>query len=66
YAWIRDQLDLEKGDASDVDIITRRRQLATSFRASTSISVSYTFGSIFNNVVNPRFEGGGTGMIIIG
>jgi hypothetical protein len=22
------------------------------------IGLSYTFGSIFNNVVNPRFEGG--------
>ena len=59
YAWIRDQLDLEAGEVSEVDILTRRRQLATSFRASTNFGVSYTFGSIFNNVVNPRFGGRG-------
>jgi len=59
---VRDQLYLAKGELSDEDILVRRRQLASSFSYFGGIGVSYTFGSIFNNVVNPRFEGasGGT------
>jgi len=41
------------------DILLRRRQLQTDYNYSTSISLSYAFGSIFNNVVNPRIGGGG-------
>ncbi len=44
------------------DILARRRQLQTDYSYSTSISLSYAFGSIFNNVVNPRLGGGGMGM----
>lgn len=52
---IRDQLYLQAGDASDEEILLRRRQLATGYRYSLSMGFSYTFGSIFNNVVNTRF-----------
>jgi hypothetical protein len=53
---VHDQLYLPRGEASDEDILVRQRQLATSYRYGVSFSVSYTFGSIFNNVVNPRFR----------
>jgi hypothetical protein len=56
---IRDQLYLKAGDATDEEILLRRRQLATSYRYRFSVGVTYTFGSIFNNVVNPRFREGG-------
>ncbi len=52
---IRDQLYLRLGDATDEEILLRRRQLATSYRYRFSVGASYTFGSIFNNVVNTRF-----------
>lgn len=52
---IHDQLYLPAGDASDEEILLRRRQLATSYRYRFSVGVTYTFGSIFNNVVNTRF-----------
>lgn len=52
---IRDQLYLRAGDATDEEILLRRRQLATGYRYSFSMGFSYTFGSIFNNVVNTRF-----------
>jgi hypothetical protein len=42
----------------------RQRQLATSYSYSVYFGVSYTFGSIFNNVVNPRFGSSGGGMIM--
>ena len=61
YAWVRDQLFLPAGAASTEEILLRQRQLETSFTYFTSIGFSYQFGSIFNNVVNPRFGGGGGG-----
>jgi hypothetical protein len=66
YSWIRDQLYIEAGDLTDEEVLLRQRQLATSHRWFTSFGISYRFGSIFNNVVNPRFGGrGGEGMIIM-
>ena len=52
---IRDQLYLKAGEATDEEILLRRRQLATGYRFRFSVGFSYTFGSIFNNVVNTRF-----------
>ncbi len=54
---IRNQLYLPKEDLTDEEILLQRRQLATDSRYSLSFGFSYTFGSIFNNVVNPRFSG---------
>lgn len=52
---IRDQLYLKAGEATDEEILLRRRQLATGYRFRFSMGFSYTFGSIFNNIVNTRF-----------
>lgn len=51
---IRDQINLPEGDASLEDILLRQRQIATDFEVSTGIGLSYTFGSVFNNIVNTR------------
>jgi len=51
---IRDQISLEKGDASIQDILLRQRQIATNFSTEIGIGLSYTFGAAFNNVVNMR------------
>lgn len=59
YQWIRDQLGIRRGEIDDDEILTRQRELATSFRYFTSFGIQYRFGSIFNNVVNPRFGGSG-------
>jgi hypothetical protein len=55
YARIHDQLSLSKGDATLDEILLRRRELATDYDYSISVGISYTFGSVFSNVVNPRF-----------
>jgi hypothetical protein len=52
---IHDQLSIVKGDASVEDIYLRRTQLETQYSYWTSVGFSYTFGSIYSNVVNPRF-----------
>jgi hypothetical protein len=54
---IRDQLYLPAGDADPEEILLQRRQLGTGYRYSGSMGLSYTFGSIFADVVNPRFTG---------
>lgn len=55
YSRIHDQLNLPKGDATIDEILLRRKELATDYEYSLSVGLSYTFGSIFSNVVNPRF-----------
>jgi len=39
------------------DLLTGSRQYATQRRTNIYFSVNYRFGSIYNNVVNPRFNG---------
>ncbi len=55
YSIIHDQINLPKGDLSPEEILTRRRQQQTTYSYSFRFGFSYTFGSIYNNVVNPRF-----------
>jgi hypothetical protein len=51
---IHDQLYLPKGEASLDEVLLKRRQLATTFDVDVRVSLRYTFGSIFNNVINQR------------
>jgi hypothetical protein len=64
-SFIRDQLYLPRGDLSDQERLLRLRQLATSYTYLVSLGLSYSFGSIFNNIVNPRFGGTSGGFTII-
>jgi len=50
-------LSLPKGGASLEEVLLRRKMLETSYTYYFSIGLSYTFGSIYSNVVNPRFGG---------
>jgi hypothetical protein len=62
---IRDQLHLPAANLSDEEILTRQRQLATSYSYFGGVGLSYTFGSILNNIVNPRFSGSNGGFISV-
>jgi hypothetical protein len=55
----RDQLSLRRGDATNEEILVRQRELATGYEYEFSFGIRYSFGSIFNNVVNPRFRNAG-------
>ena len=61
---IRDQIYIPLEELSDEDILLGRRQLPTNSSWQMSTGFSFTFGSIYNNVVNNRFGfvGGGEGM----
>jgi hypothetical protein len=64
-AIVHNQLGLVKGGATQQEILLRLRELETQFEYFTSFGLTYTFGSIYNNVVNPRFgNAGGGGMTI--
>ena len=52
---IRDQLFIPARGATDEEILLRQRRLESGYEYSTSFTVTYTFGSIFSSIVNPRF-----------
>lgn len=56
YSRVRDQITIPKGDATDQEIFLELRELATDYRANVQVGLSYTFGSFFNTIVNPRFN----------
>jgi hypothetical protein len=71
YSIINDQLSLPKGDITLDQQLLQQRQLATTYQYGVSLGFRFTFGSLYNNIVNPRlstlrffdggFGGGGPG-----
>lgn len=64
---VRDQLSLPGAGLTPVEVVARQQALATNYRYFMFFGLRYQFGSIFNNVVNPRFgnlSGGGGGFTI--
>jgi hypothetical protein len=55
-ATIYNQIYVQKRGATDEEILLNQRQQQTPYRFFGDISLSYTFGSIFNSIVNPRFN----------
>ncbi len=55
-AKVNDQLFLRRGGATDSEVLTRQRALATNFRIGGSVGLTFTFGSIYNTFVNPRLD----------
>jgi hypothetical protein len=56
YSFIHDQVSLRKGDVSIEDVLLNRQELSTTYSFYSSFGLTYTFGSIYNNVVNPRLN----------
>ena len=52
---IRDQIYLAKRNMSSEDILLQRQALESGFNYSAGLSITFTFGSKYNNVVNSRF-----------
>ncbi len=55
--YVRDQISLPAEEATSEEVLVNQRQLATSYRYYMFFGVSYSFGSIFSPIVNPRFGG---------
>lgn len=59
YAYselVRDQIYLPKGSATEQEVLTRQRQIASSYNFYSGFGFNYRFGSKLNNFVNPRFR----------
>lgn len=56
YDAIHDQINLRKESASGDQVLLAQRELSTSYSFYAWFGLNYRFGSIYNNVVNPRFS----------
>ena len=54
---VHNQVNLVKGDVTEQEVLTRKRQLASNYNYYTAFGLAFRFGSILNNFVNPRFDG---------
>jgi len=57
YSRINDQLSLPKGELTQEEILLSLKQMTMTYSYNCYVSFSYAFGSIYSNVVNPRFSG---------
>lgn len=52
---LRDQLSLPLRGATEEEVLLRLRRLQSGYEHGFNLSLTYTFGSIFSSIVNPRF-----------
>lgn len=57
FSLLHNQVELANGGATPQEVYLRVRQLKTNYNYYVWCGASYTFGSIYSNVVNPRFAG---------
>ncbi len=55
-ARVNDQIYLPRAGNTEEEILLQRQALQTGFRITTNIGIRYTFGSIYNTIVNQRFS----------
>jgi hypothetical protein len=56
YSAIHDQISLPAVGATLDQILLMRKDQATTFSFRFNLGLSFTFGSMYSNVVNPRFD----------
>ncbi len=64
---VHDQLYIAAAGLSRDEVLTQQRSRATAYQYSAFVSLSYTFGSLLSNIVNPRLDNlgaGGTNVVI--
>ena len=58
YSFVRSQRFLPALSATPEDVLLQLRQMRTRYEYYGGVGLRYAFGSIYNNVVNPRFRNG--------
>jgi hypothetical protein len=53
--YLNNRINVEKGELTEAERLLRLKQQASNYVVWGGVSLTYTFGSIYNNVVNPRF-----------
>jgi hypothetical protein len=61
YSAVHDQISLAKSSLTVQEVYQQQRELAKSYSYWGSFGLNYSFGSIFNNIVNARFGNQGSG-----
>jgi hypothetical protein len=56
YSITRNQINLPGGDLALEDLLLQQQQLQSGFNYFINVGFSYSFGSIYNTIVNPRFD----------
>ncbi len=56
YRITRNQIELPAGDISLEELLLQQQQLKSGYNYFVSVGLSYSFGSIYNTIVNPRFN----------
>ncbi len=56
YRITRNQVNLPAGDVSLEELLLQQQQLQSGYNYFFNVGVSYSFGSIYNTIVNPRFN----------
>ena len=65
YSWIHDQIYLMGREATYEELLLRLRELPMNDNYFAAIGFQFQFGSIFTNVINPRFGSTGGGGLSI-
>lgn len=52
---VRDQLSLPRRGATAEEVLLRQRQLRSDYEYELAVGFTYSFGSIYSSIVNPRF-----------
>lgn len=56
YRIVGNQINLAAGNVSLEELLLQQQQLASGYNYSLNVGFSYSFGSIYNTIVNPRFN----------
>jgi len=56
YSITHDQINIAAGGATLEETLLRQKELLSSYQFFASVGLNYSFGSIYNTIVNPRFE----------
>jgi hypothetical protein len=56
YSITRNQINLPGGNLALEDLLLQQQQLQSGFNYFANVGFSYSFGSIYNTIVNPRFD----------
>jgi len=56
YSITRNQINIPGGDLSVEELLLQQQQLQSGFNYFVSVGFNYAFGSIYNTIVNPRFD----------
>jgi len=56
YSITRNQINIPAGDVTLEELLLQQQQLESGYNYFFNVGISYSFGSIYNTFVNPRFN----------